>query len=108
MGAVGWLDPAMILDTWADAPDDPELTAILTAAHEQCAAYFPGDPDTAPVTESMRLAQLLQAQHLWARKQSGNRDTLGPDGYMVQTWPLVMESRQLLRPKHGNPFRGLL
>jgi len=108
MAVVGWLETEDILDRWPDAPDDPELSAILTAAHEQCDAFAPARVEGAPPTESMKLAQLLQAQHLWARKRAGNGEGFGPEGYMVQTYPLVMESRALLRAKHGNPFRGLL
>jgi len=108
MAVVGWLETDDILDRWPDAPDDPELSAILTAAHEQCDAYAPPLETGAEPTESMRLAQLLQAQHLWARKRAGNGEGFGPEGYMVQTYPLVMESRALLRPKRGNPFLGVL
>jgi hypothetical protein len=81
---VGWLDTEEITDRWPDAPEDPELSSLLTVAHEVCAAYAP--------------AQLLQAQHIYARSRSGNGESIGAEGYGIGTYALVLEARNLLRP----------
>ena len=113
MAVVGWIDPATVDEYWADAPAEGiVLTTILTAAHEQCAAYAPAQPVDSEtgqplVPESWRLAQVLQAKHLSTRSKAGDSAGFGPDGFMVQTFPLVMEARSLLRPKRS-PLKGLL
>lgn len=106
MALVGWVDPVALKAEWWDAPEEPEFTALLTAAYEVCLAYAP-TPVPATIPESWKLAQKLQAKHLFARDKSGNAGTMGPDGYQVSTFPLVLEARNLLRPKRG-PFEGLL
>lgn len=110
---VGWVTPQQTDGLWADAADmeTATLRSILTAAHEVCVDYLrdaEGDytePETIP--EGWRLAQVMQARHIWARMRTGNRDEVGPDGYTVSTYPLVLEARTLLRPKR-TPFAGLL
>lgn len=106
MAVVGWVDAAALAATWFDAPEEPELSALLTAAHEVCAAYAPA-PAPDPLPESWRLAQVLQTKHLYARSKAGNADGIGPDGYQISTFPLVLEARNLLRPRR-NPLLGLL
>jgi hypothetical protein len=102
---VGWVDPAVLRTKWFDAPDDPELSDLLTAAYNVCLAYAPVPPATIP--KEWAIAQELQAKHMYARSKSGNGDTIGPDGYAVSTFPLVLEARNLLRPRR-NPFLGVL
>lgn len=105
MPLVGWVDPAVLAARWFDAPEEPELTELLTAAYNVCLAYAPVPPETIP--PEWALAQTLQAKHIYARGKSGNGDTMGPDGYAVSTFPLVLEARNLLRPRR-NPLLGLL
>ena len=103
--AVGWLEPADVAEEWFDAPEEPALTKLLAGAHNVCLAYAPTPPETIPPEWGM--AQLLQAKHMWARSKAGNGDQMGPDGYQISTFPLVLEARNLLRPKR-NPLLGLL
>lgn len=106
MALVGWVDPVRVAADWFDAPDEPELSELLGVAWEVCAAYAP-TPEPVPVPKAYGMAQVLQAKHLFARGKSGNRDTVGPDGYTVSTFPLVLEARTLLRPRRS-PFEGLV
>lgn len=112
MTVVGWVDDTTLDDYWPDAPaEGPVLTTLLTAAYEQCLAYAPDpvlDEAGKPVIpESWKLAQILQVKHLWTRSRAGDGNGIGADGFMVQTYPLVMEARSLLRPKR-NPLLGVL
>lgn len=107
MATIGWVDSALYKAEWWDAPDTAELDFLLGVAHEVCLAYAPALAEGAPVPKSWALAQKLQTKHLYARDQSGNKDTVGPDGYTVSTFPLVLEARNLLRPKRS-PFEGIL
>ena len=106
MAVVGWVDSVALKAEWWDAPELPELEDLLAVAHGVCLAYAP-KPVPALVPPGHKMAQVLQAKHLYARDKSGNRDSVGPDGYTVSTFPLVLEARTLLRPK-GNPLEGLL
>lgn len=112
MSLVGWLDTDDVAELWFDAPDGPELVDLLTVAYEVCEAFAPAippEPDGTPgqVPKRYERAQLLQAKHVWARSKAGNQDSIGPDGYQVSTFPLVLEARSLLRPKRS-PLKGLL
>jgi hypothetical protein len=107
MAIVGWVDSDALKAEWWDAPDQAELDALLGVAFEVCLAYAPPLAAGAVVPESWAMAQKLQAKHLFARDKSGNRESVGPDGYTVSTFPLVLEARNLLRPKRS-PFEGLL
>ena len=106
---IGVIDPDADLDQWPDGPEDKTRDELLAAAWEKCARYVYGRPD-APAPENppagMKQAQLLQTVHLWARKQAGNAQGYGGDGYMIQTYPLVMEAKDLLR-MYRPPLRGL-
>jgi hypothetical protein len=108
MPRVGWVDTEGVLEQWLDAPSDgDELAELLETAYGTCSAYAPKLPAGAPVPAGWGKAQLLQAQHVYARGKSGNGDSIGPDGYQISTYPLVLESRSLIRPKRS-PFAGLL
>ena len=107
MALVGWVDPATLPDEWMDAPDEPELSNLLKAAFEVCSAYAPSLAEGETVPDSYVLAQKLQTKHLYARSKAGNQDSIGPDGYAISTFPLVLEARNLLRPKRS-PLAGLL
>jgi hypothetical protein len=108
MPTVGWVDTEDVIERWSDAPeDDAELTELLEMAHDVCSAYAPAIATGAEVPARYGMAQLLQAKHIHARSKSGNQDGIGPEGYAISTYPLVMEARSLLRPKRS-PFAGLL
>jgi len=98
MPTVGWVDTEDIIERWLDAPEEPELSELLEIAHDVCSAYAPPLPPGAPVPARFGAAQLLQAKHLYARSKAGNQDSIGPDGYAISTYPLVLEARSLLRP----------
>jgi hypothetical protein len=106
MPKVGWVDTEQLPDKWLDAPEEPELSELLEEAFEVCSAYAPALASGAPVPRSWSKAQLFQAQHLYARSRSGNGETMGPDGYSTSTYVLVLEARNLLRPKRS-PLKGL-
>jgi hypothetical protein len=107
MPTVGWLETEDVVDEWLDAPDEPELSRLLDIAYEAAAAYAPELPAGAKVPAGWGKAQLLHAQHVHARGKSGNGDSMGPDGFQISTYPLVLEARSLLRPKRS-PLKGLL
>lgn len=97
MPTVGWVDTEDVIERWLDAPEEPELSELLEIAHDVCSAYAPANVPS-PVPLRYGKAQLLQAQHIYARSKSGNGDSIGPDGYAVSTYSLVLEARNLLRP----------
>ncbi len=105
MAVVGWVDPVALAAKWFDAPEEPELTALLGAAYTVCLAYAP-DPVPEIPPNTYALAQEMQVKHLYARSKAGNGDSMGPEGYTVSTFPLVLEARNLLRPRRS-PFAGL-
>lgn len=107
MPTVGWVDTEDVVEEWMDAPEGDELSDLLEVAHEVCSAYAPPLAKGQSVPKSWAKAQLLQAQHIYARSRSGNGETLGPDGFSTSTYVLVLESRNLLRPKRS-PLAGLL
>jgi hypothetical protein len=110
-----WNDPGQITDAdfivaiWADSEyiDTNILTAYLNAANDVCAAFAPSLVEGATIPDSWKIAEILQAKHIWSRARSGNRDSIGGDGYEISTYPLVLEARGLLRPKRS-PLKGLL
>jgi len=105
MPTVGWVDTEDVVQRWLDAPDEPELSELLEIAHDVCSAYAPAILPS-PLPKRYGKAQLLQAQHIYARSKSGNGDSIGPDGYAVSTYSLVLEARNLLRPpsRRGGVF----
>jgi hypothetical protein len=101
------VDSVALKEDWWDAPEQAVLDDLLAVAYEVCLAYAPPLAEGAQAPKSWAMAQTLQAKHLYARDKSGNRETVGADGYTVSTFPLVLEARNLLRPR-TSPFRGLL
>jgi hypothetical protein len=93
---------------WPDSEyiDSNTLTNIFEAANSVCAAFAPSGLDGS-ILPAFKLAEILQAKHIWARLKSGNRESIGPDGYEISTYPLVLEARGLLRPKRS-PLKGIL
>ena len=105
MPTVGWVDTEQIAEKWLDAPEEPELTELLEEAFEVCSAYAPRRIPS-PLPKRYKKAQLLMAQHLYARGRAGNGESTGPEGYTTSTYTLVLEARSLLRPptKRGGIF----
>ena len=105
MPTVGWVDTEDVVERWLDAPDEPELSELLEIAHDVCSAYAPARLPS-PLPKRYGKAQLLQAQHIYARSKSGNGDSIGPDGFAVSTYSLVLEARNLPRPpsRRGGVF----
>lgn len=106
MVAIGWVDTDALDTLWPQSTqlEAADLSLFLTAAHGACLGWAPAvqlDPDTGQpiIPESFKLAQVMHAKHLNSRFRTGNQDSLGPDGYTISTYPLVLEARSLLRPK---------
>lgn len=102
-------DTVFISEIWADAEhlETETLTVYLNAANDVCDAFAPSLISGTAIPDSWKLAEILQAKHIWTRSRSGNRDSIGPDGYEISTYPLVLEARGLIRPKRS-PLKGLL
>lgn len=100
---VGWVSVGEAIDLWSNAPGEEatayaDLVSLLGAAHEQLedrAAVLDPPP------ERYKQAQILYAQHLYARRRAGDGDqAMGADGLAVSTYPLVMEAYSLVaRPR---------
>lgn len=104
MAVIGWLDPETDFETWADAPEPGEMVEELWAAYDKCLEWAP-QPVPDPLPEATRhrykLAQRFLVQHLVTRKRAGDGEGFGADGYMRQTYPLVREAYDALRPKRS-------
>lgn len=117
MVAIGWVDTDALDALWPASTqlEAEDLALFLQAGYVACAAFAPPMPLVAdPVSgalvptlpEPWKLAQVMHAKHLHARFRTGNQETVGPDGYTISTYPLVLEARSLLRPKRPS-FKGL-
>jgi hypothetical protein len=116
---VGWLDPATSFEDWADAPEPEDLVLYLEVAYEKILEWAPkpiptglvldedGETVLDPIPARYRYAQKLLTQHLYARKRAGDGEGFGADGFMIQTYPLVREAYDAVRPKRS-PLMGLL
>lgn len=96
-------DRDFIFGLWADAADIPldVLSTCVGVAAEQCAAYL---GEATATDAAFNTANVLWARHIYSATH-GNRTEIGPDGYPVSisTWPLVLQARELLRPR-TNPL----
>jgi hypothetical protein len=99
--ADSWLEPYWPEHPHAMGDDDDSglLAVLLTAAREQCVAYAPKLPVDAPVPESWRLAQAMQARALHRATITGDGDQIGPDGFTVRVYPMDRSVKALLRPR---------
>lgn len=101
-----WNDPELdilfIESLWADASniDTPVLEALFASAHEVCIAYAPALAEGEAVPERYKQAEIMQAKHISGQFRGGDAE-LGPDGYVVQPYPLIFAAQSLLRPKQG-------
>lgn len=102
-----WATIEQVRDRWADAPLNDELVQqMLTAAHEQVAAYAPALVDGAPVPARYIEAEVLQLRAL-GQSQQRDGDVLGfGDGFAVRVRPLGEDVKALLRPRRGAPRVG--
>lgn len=112
MAVVGFVDTEKDLGAWVDGPGTAaETNMLLQVAYTKAAAWapkpLPAGTEDDPVPYAYTFAQILLTKHLWARKQAGDGQGFGADGYMIQTYPLVREAYDAIRPSQG-PFAGLL
>lgn len=101
---VGFLDPVKDLGEWVDGPaDELTLRMLLETAYDKAVAWapkpLPAGTEDDPIPYRYKFAQLMLTKHLWARKQAGDGEGFGPDGFMIQTYPLVREAYDAIRPK---------
>jgi len=113
----GWLTVAELgdADDWpevywpagiAEFDDLQSLEVLLAAARAQCEAFAPRLPEGAPVPETYRLAQAMQARALFRSTITGDGDqTVGADGHRVTVFPLDWTIKALLRPKRRPVIR---
>ena len=112
MAQIGFVDTEKDLAGWIDGPASEDLVEHLAhVAWEKAAAWapkpLPEGTKADPYPHGYKYAQVLLIKHLWARKQAGDGEGFGADGYMIQTYPLVREAFDAIRPKQS-PFAGLL
>ena len=111
MARIGFVDPETDLDGWPDGPEEPVLSLLLETAAEKLTEWapkpLPEGTKEDPFPARYTYAQILLTQHLWARKQAGDGEGFGADGYMVSTYPLVREAYDAVRPRRS-PLLGLL
>lgn len=101
-----WVTNEYARARWADADGlaDDVLSGYLASAQEQCEAFAPALAADAPVPERYRQAVVAQARSTYRAVELGNQDGgIGPDGYVVRTFPLDWQVQQLLRPKRSGP-----
>ncbi|WP_024357799.1 hypothetical protein [Leucobacter chironomi] len=107
-----WHDAESAADAWEDAPDDDErLEELLAVARAQVVAYSPhrkADPavaaDSDDVPVEYRLAQLRQAQNLWAAGSVSTDGGMGDgDSFTLTPHPLDWHVKQIIRPRGGRP-----
>lgn len=93
----------LILQVWADADtiDGEALTAVFNSANALCTSFAPPLEDGSPIPAAYLLAEIFQARHIWSSFQGSNRQMYGPDGdgITTTTWTLVLQARDLLRPR---------
>lgn len=110
-----WHTPDTARDQWDDAHglDDDKLAELLEVARGQVVAYAPerkADPivaaDSTDVPVAYRLAQLRQAQNMWAAQHSDSSGGMG-DGAEFElrpiSHPLDWHVKQIIRPKGAAP-----
>ncbi|WP_449279628.1 hypothetical protein [Leucobacter sp. GX0328] len=107
-----WHDVESAAHAWDDAPDDDErLGELLEVARGQVVAYSPhkkADPavaaDSTEVPVAYRLAQLRQAQNLWAAGSVSPDGGLGDgESFTLTPHPLDWHVKQIIRPRGGRP-----
>lgn len=109
---IGWLDPEIESGKWTEGPaDEDDLAELLEVAFIKAASWapkpLPAGTVEDPTPANLPFAQRLLARHLWARKQAGDGEGFGADGFMIQTYPLVREAYDAIRPRRS-PLEGLL
>lgn len=109
-----WHDTESARSNWDDAPDDDEqLDELLEVARDQVVRYAPErktDPIVAPDSEAVpvryRLAQLRQAQNIWAAQNVNSDGAMGDGGEFTLrpvAHPLDWHVKQIIRPKGAKP-----
>jgi hypothetical protein len=95
----GWHSLESARAAWVTgAPyEDEILLSLLTAAKAQCLAFAP--PLTTAVTDSHRLAQLMQARNLLNSSKTDPAQSADGDMFVIRPYPLDSWVKQLLRPR---------
>lgn len=94
--------PQFIYTVWEDAEDleGDTLDQLFEAAHEVCVAFAP-DLKGAAVPVSYKLAEIMQARHIYGQFRGGNRESTGSGEFDAPVYPLTFAARDLLRPKRS-------
>lgn len=94
-------DLIQVLEIWPEANDIDVVTLqnLMDVAYEVCFAYAPTLPIETPVPESWKLAEIMQARHIWGQLRGGNQQEFGSDGLSIAVYPLIFAARDLIRPK---------
>lgn len=111
MPLIGWVDTdddadkALLSELWADSEQlsETSLARLLGAAYDQCREYAPTLPDGDPIPEGWPLAQIYQADELWAASRREG-DVIGfSDTTVIRVRPLGNTVKALLRPRPAVP-----
>ena len=96
-------DQTRVVGAWSGAPIENEenLTLILGVAREQVEAYGGPVVSGEDVPDRYILAQIRQAQNLWAAGRADENGDIGSEGYSYVPRPLDKTIRNIIRPVQG-------
>lgn len=104
---IGYIDLTELEDQWIQAPETADLERLARIAAGKVDAWGPALPlndlGAAVVSEDefarRSYAQELLIKHLWTRKAAGDGEGFGDDGYLINTFPMVREAYDAVRPR---------
>lgn len=101
----GWNSLDTARDLWADAPrSDLALYEVLEVAKNEILNFAPELSEDAPIPNSYRRAQLMNARDVWnASKVDAGSGELGEETFAIRPFPLDWSIKQILRPRRGAP-----
>jgi hypothetical protein len=101
----GWHTLASAREGWNDSRqlDDPLLYTYLDAARTAIEAYAPASALVSRPSESLRLAQLLQARSVWNVSKSDTGSSIDSEFGTIYVRPLDSSVKALIRPKSAVP-----
>jgi hypothetical protein len=101
----GWHTMASAREGWTDSRqlDDPLLFTYLDAARTAIEAYAPASALVSRPSESLRLAQLLQARSVWNVSKSDTGSSIDSEFGTIYVRPLDSSVKALIRPKSAVP-----
>ena len=100
--SVGEQEAEWLLDVWPSAGSltQEAFAQYLVASQAQCIEYLGGRwTPAAYISESWRLAQVLQARALMRSADSDTDNGLGPEGISVTVFPMDWTVKRLLVPE---------